>query len=170
MPFLVYLRIHRGKGGKGKIMAEFKTIETQEELERILGERLTREKEKASKVEESLKNEIADLKKSIEDSQTKYAQQQEQLNSHNEEVAKLTAELTAQTLKATKHQIAYEYGLPFELADRLTGEDEESLKKDAETLKKFVTPKKAPPLANPEKPPEEGTAAAYRELAKKFTK
>ena len=46
-----------------------------------------------------------------------------------------------------KMRIAHENGIPFELADKLSGSDEEAIKKDAETMAKFLKKKDVPPLA-----------------------
>lgn len=43
-------------------------------------------------------------------------------------------------------RIAHENGIPFELADKLSGSDEEAIKKDAETMAKFLKKKDVPHL------------------------
>lgn len=149
-------------------MAEFKTIETQEELERILGERLAREKEKNSKAIEGYENKIKAFEESVKAYEDKLAKSEATISSHQEEVAKLTAEISNLQLATIKHQIAHKNGLPYELAERLTGTDEESLTADALNLKKFVGAKTAPPLANPELPPENDKDAQFRDLARKL--
>lgn len=155
--------------GKEIKMAEFKIIETQEALDEIIAARLQREKDKTAKVEEGLKEEIEALKKTLAESQSKFEEQEKEIAGHNDEVAKLTAEISGYKLKAIKHQIANDNGLPYELADRLTGDDEETLKQDAENLKRYFNQTKtAPPLATAEVPPSNDKKSAYRELAKKL--
>ena len=150
-------------------MAEFKIIETQEELDKIVGERAIREKEKFAKVEENYKKEIEELQKTLTETEAKIGELTEKQNGHNDEVAKLTAELAGLKLNDLKHRIANEYSLPYELAGRLTGEDEDSLKKDAENLKKYVgIQRTAPPLATPEVEPEDSKKSDFRSLAKKI--
>ena len=59
-----------------------------------------------------------------------------------------------------KMRIAHENGIPYELAGRLSGSDEEEIKKDAETMAKFLRKKDVPPLAggDPQKIDDKTTA------------
>lgn len=70
---------------------------------------------------------------------------------------------------SVKTKIAREYGLSYEAIGFIQGEDEEAIRKSAETLKGLVEsnqkPVPAPPLGNPENPPaEDGVLAAFRKL------
>ena len=49
-----------------------------------------------------------------------------------------------------KTRVALQSGLPLEFANRLRGEDEDSLKRDAETLAGYMQPKSAAPLKSTE--------------------
>lgn len=149
-------------------MADFKVIETQEELERVLGERIGRIKDKAAKTEEGLQEEIASLKKQNADLNDKVTKLTEAETSHADIVAGLNAEISRYKLSAVKHQIANDNGLPYELAERLTGEDEESLRKDAEILKGFMQTKKEPPAFTPETPPEDTRQAELKGVLEKL--
>ena len=69
-----------------------------------------------------------------------------------------------------KSQVAYELGLPYGMASRISGETEEDIRKDAESLKELIgsTKPQAPQAAteprlsqNPEKAIEN---AAYKKL------
>ena len=66
------ITVRAGKRGKGDIYMSFKTIETQEELDRIIGERIKREREKYANYEsltesvKKLEKEKADLLNAIE--------------------------------------------------------------------------------------------------------
>ena len=53
-------------------------------------------------------------------------------------------------IKNLKYRIANENGIPLELASKLSGETEEDLKKDAETLSSFITKKQTLPLRTTE--------------------
>lgn len=59
-----------------------------------------------------------------------------------------------------KTRIAHENGIPYELAGRLSGSNEEEIKKDAETMTKFLRKKDVPPLAggDPQKIDDKKTA------------
>lgn len=63
----------------------------------------------------------------------------------------LRAQVKTHATAAVKSRIAREFDLPFELANRLTGDSEEEIRKDAESLKKSLGSIKvtAPPVTNP---------------------
>lgn len=133
-------------------MSEFKVIETQEELDNIIKERLRREREKfgdydalKTRVSE-LENENGSLKSALETSQ-----QGQSVDA--EKIAALESQVAGFETANLRNRIAVQYGLPFELAERLQGTDEESIKADAERfagLMKPVTP--TAPLRDTEPP------------------
>ena len=156
--------------GKEKQMAEFKVIESQDELNEIVANRVNKEKDKARAMEESLRGEIEALTKSNQEYQEKLQKFSEVENSHADEVAKLNSEIAGYRLQAIKHKIAHENERPYELAERLTGEDEDALRKDAETLKQFIGVKKTPPLATTEVTPEDQMTKDLKETLKQLQK
>jgi hypothetical protein len=133
-----------GKQEKGDMrMSEFKPITTQEEFDAAIKARLSREKEKyvdydqlKSRVEE-LEKENGGLKSTIEVTNQSKADADKQL----EEMQKQIAGYETASLRT---RVALQYGLPYDLADRLQGTDEESFKADAERLAGFM--KKSQPV------------------------
>ena len=65
-------------------------------------------------------------------------------------------------IKNLKFRVANENGIPLELASKLTGETEEDLKKDAETLSSFIR-KPTLPLKHTE-PNVDDKSAPYKEI------
>lgn len=126
-------------------MAEFTAIETQEQLDKIVGERLKREREKAEK-------EIAELKAGLEKSTEKDA-----------EIEALQKKIAGYEKTEMKRQIALENKIPYSLAERITGDTEEEMIADAKNLSKYFEQKETPP---PLKSPEikQGVSGAYKEL------
>lgn len=124
-------------------MSEFKPITTQEEFDAAIKARLSREKEKygdyeqlKSRVEE-LEKENGGLKSTIEATNQSKADADKQLEEMQNQIAGYeTASL--------RTRVALQHGLPYDLADRLQGTDEESLKADAERLAGFM--KKTQPV------------------------
>ena len=151
-------------------MAEFKTIETQEELDRIITERLEREKAKATKNEESYKTEIESLKKTLSENQATITELTDKQNGHADQVAELNKQIASDKIREIKHQIAHQNGLPYELAERLTGETEEDLTKDAETLKGLMGASKPQeiPKYNPETPPADDKTQDLKQVLEKL--
>jgi hypothetical protein len=66
-------------------------------------------------------------------------------------------------IKNLKYRIANENGIPLELASKLSGETEEDLKKDAETLSSFITKKQTLPLRTTETKVDD-EMAPYKEM------
>jgi len=83
-------------------------------------------------------------------------------------ISELEKDVTTWKQKSLKQQIAMKNGLPFDLADRLQGDSEESLNEDAERLASLVNVKNyTQPLADKEPNFEsKGTDAAWREVVK----
>lgn len=148
-------------------MTEFKVIETQEQLNAIIKARLDREKEKYSDYDtlsEKIKNletENTKLKQTITEKQTSES-------TTASRIADLEKDVTTWKQKSLKQQIAMKNGLPFDLADRLQGDTEESLNEDAERLASLVNVKNyTQPLADKEPNFEsKGTDAAWRDVVK----
>lgn len=148
-------------------MTEFKVIETQEQLDAIIKSRLDREKAKYSDYDtlaEKIKNletENTNLKQAITDKETS-----ESMNLTR--ITDLEKDVTAWKNKSLKQQIAMKNGLPFDLADRLQGDTEESLNEDAERLASLVSVKNyTQPLADKEPAfKEKGVDSAWRDVVK----
>ena len=141
-----------GKQEKGDMrMSEFKPITTQEEFDAAIKARLSREKEKyvdydqlKSRVEE-LEKENGDLKSTIE----------------------ATNQIAGYETASLRTRVALQHGLPYDLADRLQGTDEESFKADAERLAGFMKPvSKVAPVKSTEPivPKEDDERTMYRNL------
>ena len=122
-------------------MSEFTPITTQEQFDAAIGERLKRERE-------SLAKKYGDydaLKQKTDDYERQIAEYSESL-----EAAKQAASAHDQVVTELN---AHEFGIPYELASRLSGEDEDAIRKDAETLSQLIGQQarhKAPPLRSTE--------------------
>ena len=85
------------------------------------------------------------------------------------QVAELTGKVGGYEKAALKSKIAHETGLPYELANRLTGDDEKALRADAESLAALV--KKSTPTAplkstETKKPTDNAMLQVVQELTK----
>ena len=131
-------------------MSDFTIIETQEQLDKIIGERLKRERETTeNKYKDYLsKEEVAKKYEGYLSPEDVKKQYEGYLSP--EEVAKKDAQIKGYETDSVKTRIANEVGLPYEMAARLSGEDEDSIRKDAQILQKLMGRKVAAPLADPE--------------------
>ena len=125
-------------------MSEFKPITTQEEFDAAIKGRLSREKEKYGDYDQ-LKSRVAELeeenvglKSTIEATNQSKADTDKQLE-------ELQSQIAGYETASLRTRVALQYGLPYDLADRLQGTDEESFKADAERLAGYM--KRAQPVA-----------------------
>lgn len=120
---------------------EFKTIETQEELDRIITDRLSRNTQSVT----------AEVTKKFEGyvSPDDYKKLSDSISEKDSEIEKLKAENSKYVTSTVKMRIARESGLPLELADRIAGDDEKAMRADAAALVKLITP--TAPLGSTEK-------------------
>lgn len=120
-----------------EIKEGFKPIETQEELDNIIKERLKRERESTQKRYEGWIS-PEDHQKALDASNKAFDDFKKAHESDEQTIADLTAKNKAYETASLKSRIAHEVGLSYEWTDRIGGEDEESIRKDAESLKKLV--------------------------------
>lgn len=149
-------------------MSEFKTIETQEQLNEVLKERLESERNSVKKeYEEKYKDfdtyksqveTFANEKKGLEDTI-------KDLQGKADSYATLEKEKKRLENDSLKVRIALKNGIPYDMAMRLTGDDEESIEKDAKNMAQFMHVS-APPLRNPEAKATEAGEEAYKNLVK----
>lgn len=147
---------------------EFTPITTQEELDKIISARLTREREATAKKY----GDYEDLKSRAESAETKVGELTRQLEEadarqadHDKVVGELTAKVKGYETASVKTRIALEVGLPYEMIGRLTGETEEDIRADAQVLARYVgKPASVPPLPSREEPGEDQTKAALKDM------
>lgn len=100
-------------------MGEFAQINTQEEFDAAIKDRLERERQKYSDYDDIKKQRDAALNAVAE---------------HEKTISQLKGDIDGLKLDAAKTKIAHELGLPQELASRLTGATDEEIRKDAESM------------------------------------
>lgn len=145
----------------------FKAIETQEEFDRIISERLSRQKESFEKQladYDQLKTAKADLESQVGTLQSTIEQSKAGQEDYTKQISDLTSKVAGYETANLRTRIALQNGLPYDLADRLVGEDEESIKADAERLSSFVTKQHSAPLKNVEPNIQKDENSAYRKL------
>ena len=145
-------------------MAEFTPITTQEEFDKAIGDRLKRERE-------TVKKEYADYL-SPDDVQKKYegylspddVKKKYEGYLSPEEAAEKDKKIKGYETNSVKMRIAHEHNIPYELAGRIAGETEEDMKKDAETMAKFLKNKTVAPLASTEPEGMDTKRAAVKKM------
>lgn len=130
----------------------FKVIETQEELDKIIKSRLAqKDREVAEAYKDYLSPEKveamkADYGKQLEEADKRVKEAQDKLKTFDDTVSELTKRAETAEVSLMKNKVAIENRLPIELADRLIGANEDELKADAEKLSGILKPISAPPI------------------------
>ena len=117
----------------------------------------TEEFEELKSEKESLAQKIADMNSSL----TSLTDAKATIENEKEELAN---EVNTFRQKELKTRIAHEFNIPFELANRLSGETEDELKADAQSLSKMIVQKPVIPLASTE--PQDEEAHKYSNQAR----
>lgn len=115
----------------------FNPIETQEELDAIIEKRLKREREVTTKRFDGWIS-PEDHQKAIDSANKALDDYKEAHKGDEQTIADLTAKNKAYETASLKSRIAHEVGLSYDWISRISGEDEESIRSDAESLKKLV--------------------------------
>lgn len=133
---------------------EFKPIETQEQFDKMVADRLQRQETK-------IRTEYADY----EAIKKANAENAEKLANATEQISGLNAKVKGFELSALKGKVAEEMGIPHGLSGRLSGETEEEIRQDAEKLAPFLKGSTPAPLANSERNHGDDLKKGLRSLA-----
>ena len=95
-------------------------------------------------------DDIKEENKTLKDTVTTLENALKEFEGYEDKLAEKDNLIKEYELKNLKYRIANENGIPLELASKLSGETEEDLKKDAETLSSFITKKQTLPLRTTE--------------------
>ena len=95
-------------------------------------------------------DDIKEENKTLKDTVTTLENSLKEFEGYEDKLAEKDNLIKEYELENLKYRIANENGIPLELASKLSGETEEDLKKDAETLSSFITKKQTLPLRTTE--------------------
>lgn len=130
---------------------KFEPITSQDDFDRKVKARIKRAEEKArEEAEAATRRKIddetaADRQKKQGEFEKLYEAEQKKVTDLEKKIADLEGAASKRDLDTVKATMAKKYGLPDELASRLSGDDEAAIEADAKALAKTVT-------AKPEKP------------------
>jgi len=137
-------------------MADFTPITSQEELDRIIKGRLEKQSESFTKKyegfvsPEDLAKIRSDYDKQVADLNSAMKAASKKAEAYDKDIAERDAKIKGYETSALKGRIAHETGIPYELAARLSGETEEDIRKDAESLAQYVNKGEVPPMRSTE--------------------
>ena len=135
-------------------MSDFTPIETQEQLDKVIGERIKRAEQKSAEKYadyDDLKTQNANYATQIAQLQTQLQSQADKAKEDETSIADLTSKVHQYEMASVKTKVALEIGLPYQMAGRLAGDDEKAIRADAESMKQLIGAQAGPaPLGNPE--------------------
>lgn len=140
---------------------DFRAITSQEELDGIIKDRLKRERESTSKKFEGWIS-PEDHQRALDEAAKSFDDYKKAHESDEQTIADLTAKNKAYETASLKSRIAREVGLPYECAERIRGEDEQSMLDDAKALKKLVGSSQPIPTKSTETEAPDAETAALR--------
>lgn len=145
-------------------MSEFVPITTQEDFDKAVKERLEKERKTVKKQYEGYLS-PDEVKKQYE-GYLSPEQEKEKYEGYitPEQAAEKDKKIKGYEIGSMKTRIARENNIPYELAGRLTGETEEDIKKDAESLAKIWREQNGAPLASTEPSGTDTKRAAVRRM------
>lgn len=124
----------------------FEEIKTQEELDKIIKERLDQKERSVKKLYEGyiapdkLEEIKKEYQKQIDNLNTKYSDFDKQVDDYKNKIAKYETD-------SVKTEVAIEMGIPLELRGRLVGSTREEIEEDARKLSEF-TKRATPSFSN----------------------
>ncbi len=148
---------------------DFEPINSQEEFDKRIKERIKRETEKFSDYEDlktqitTLNSQIKSLNGEIQGKDSKYNKLETKFNESNAKIAKYESD-------SVKTRIAIEAGLPYEMISRVNGATEDEIKADIDSLLKFTNQgTNTQPLFRSSESNEDSNDI-YKQLAKSLNK
>ena len=153
-------------------MNDFKPIESQEQFDAMIADRLKRQEEKIrAEYEgfEELKNQLKDKDNKLNDLNKKLEEATASMSNHDKEVEQLKNDIRKYETDSAKTRIANEEGLPYDMAFRLKGETEDEIREDAKSMAKYLKPA-TPPVFNPEPLAGSDKEAAWNKLSNDLIK
>ena len=145
----------------------FKAITTQEEFDNAIQDRLSRQKESIEKQYADyaeIKTRNTELETEIGALKTTLSETNGKTENYDKDIAELNAKIAGYETASMRTKIALQYGIPYDLAGRLVGEDEASMTTDAKKLAELVGSKQPPAPLKGTEPKIDGQDGAYKSL------
>lgn len=140
------------------------TINTQEEYDNLVKERIDR----AKKSEREKFAGYDEYKTKAEQYDSDIKAKNDEITAKDNTIADLNARIAQYESDSAKAKVLQEFGLSQDLKDRIFGDDEEALRRDAQALQQLIGVQKTQPLADPES--EDGNDEDERSALKKTLK
>lgn len=148
---------------------KFEAITSQEQLDSIIKDRLDRAGKKHSEATAELQKELEQLRTNNTELSSKLRDYDEKYSNVDSVIAELQGKVKNYETDSVKTRVSREYGIPWEMRDRLRGDTEEEIRADArafsEMLPKSTAPRKSTDVSKSNESDERG---AVREAARRL--
>lgn len=148
---------------------KFEAITSQEQLYAIIKDRLDRASKKHSEATAELQKELDSLKTTNTELSGKLSDYEKKYANVDAVISDLQGKVKSYETDSVKTRVAREYGIPWELRDRLRGDTEEEIRNDARALSEIL-PKNSAPRKSSDTTPANGDEhkEALRETARRM--
>lgn len=147
-------------------------INNQDELNKVISERIAREKGKLDALEESnaaLKTQLEEANSQISILSENSRQFEKSKLDLEGQISDLNAKIKGYERDSVKMKVALEANLPYTFAERLRGESEEEIRQDAMELAGLLKPRDLPPTRSQEEPERDPLDASLINLARQIS-
>lgn len=153
-------------------MPEFTPIISQEQFDAAIGERIKRERETLTKRYgdyDELRGKVSEYEKRLGEMSTSMEESSKKYAGYDKTLAELQGKIKGYETGSVKLRIAHEENIPYELASRLSGETEEDIRKDAQSLARLMQASEQPaPLKSYEPSGADTKTAALKSLTEQL--
>ena len=146
---------------------------TQTELDSIVSERVNREKGKFSAQIDELSKKTSEYETQIANYTNQFKELSEKYEAQTKALAEKDAKIQSYELQSVKLRVSHEFGIPYELASRLNGTNEDEIKKDAELMKNVIGTRStvtAVPLKNTEETISDKITSSFKAMSESLRK
>lgn len=132
-------------------MSDFKVIDSQEDFDLRIKDRLQRKEEQVRNEYEEIIENLKAENESLKSENSGLLENIDKVKEKDNEIESLKGQILGYEKSELRRKVALDNNIPYKLAERIKGETEEEMIQDAKSLASYFEEKEmAPPLRNPE--------------------
>ncbi len=132
-------------------MSDFKVIDSQEDFDLRIKDRLQRKEEQVRNEYEEIIENLKAENESLKSENTSLLENIDKAKEKDNEIESLKGQILGYEKSELRRKVALDNNIPYKLAERIKGETEDEMIQDAKSLSSYFEEKEiVPPLRNPE--------------------
>lgn len=144
-------------------MSDFKVIDSQEEFDLRIKDRLQRKEEQVRNELDEVINNLKAENENLKSENSELMTNIEKAKEKDTEIENLRGQIQGYEKSELRRKVALDNNIPYKLAERIKGDTEEDMIKDAKNLSTYFGEREiVPPLRNPEG--DSGESSALKDL------